>query len=52
MQTKEFPSKLFFLWEIAPPGGRQTAIVHSDIVVHEMESKFPSLVEKMDREGI
>lgn len=49
---KEFPSKIFFFCEIAPPEGGQTAIVRSDTVAREMESKFPSFVQKLDREGI
>jgi len=49
---KEFPSKLFFFCEIAPPEGGQTAIVRSDKVAREMERKFPSWVKKLDREGI
>lgn len=50
--VKDFPSKLFFFCEIAPPEGGQTAIVRSDRVACEMESKFPSLVQKLEREGI
>jgi len=50
--VKEFPSKLFFFCEIAPPEGGQTAIVRSDSVAREMERKFPKLVQKLDEEGI
>eukprot|EP00253_Pinus_taeda_P017669 PITA_17669 len=49
---KEFPSKIFFFCEIAPPEGGQTAIVRSDKVAREMESKFPSFVSKLNKEGI
>eukprot|EP01018_Ginkgo_biloba_P036466 Gb_16261 [translate_table: standard] len=51
--VEEFPSKLLFFCEIAPPEGTgQTAVVLSHRVAQHMENKFPSLVEKLDREGI
>ncbi|GLJ49337.1 hypothetical protein SUGI_1043100 [Cryptomeria japonica] len=52
VKFEEFPSKLLFFSEIAPPEGGQTAILLSHNVTARMEQKYPELVAKLDKEGI
>ncbi|KAH9318318.1 hypothetical protein KI387_020087, partial [Taxus chinensis] len=49
---EEFPSKILFFCEIAPPEGGQTAIVQSHKITARMEEKFPELVAKLEKEGL
>jgi len=48
----EFPTKLIFFCEIAPPEGGQTAIVLSHKITQRMEQKYPQLVKKLEKEGL
>eukprot|EP01018_Ginkgo_biloba_P036481 Gb_35146 [translate_table: standard] len=49
---KDFPSKVFFFCEIAPPEGGQTAIALSHKVTQRMEHKHPELLSKLEKEGL
>jgi hypothetical protein len=48
----EFPTKLIFFCEIAPPEGGQTAIVLSHKITQRMEQRYPELVKKLEKEGL
>ncbi|KAH9320878.1 hypothetical protein KI387_015517, partial [Taxus chinensis] len=50
--TKEFPSKIFFFCEVAPPEGGETAVVKSHRVAAHMEHNFPEVVQHLDTNGI
>ncbi|GLJ48167.1 hypothetical protein SUGI_1017090 [Cryptomeria japonica] len=50
--TKEFPSKIIFYCEVAPPEGGETAIVQSHRVAAHMEHNFPEVVQQLDTNGI
>nr|ABR18170.1 unknown [Picea sitchensis] len=47
----DFPTKLIFFCEIAPPEGGQTAIVLSHKITQRMEQIYPELVKKLE-EGL
>lgn len=47
-----FPTKLIFFCEIAPPEGGQTAIVLSTKITQRVEQKFPQLVKKLEDGGL
>lgn len=49
---EEFPSKLLFFCEIAPPEGGQTAILPSHKITARMEERYPELVAKLEKEGL
>ncbi|KAH9324625.1 hypothetical protein KI387_004803, partial [Taxus chinensis] len=49
---EEFPSKLLFFCEIAPPKGGETAILLSYKVTERMEDKYPELVRKIEKGGL
>eukprot|EP01018_Ginkgo_biloba_P036465 Gb_16281 [translate_table: standard] len=49
---KEFPTKILFFCEIAPPEGGQTAIVLSHKITQQMEKKYPELIEKVEKNGL
>lgn len=51
-QFDEFPTKLIFFWEIAPPDGGQTAIVLSHKITQKMEQTYPQLVRKLEETGL
>jgi hypothetical protein len=52
IQFDEFPTKLIFFCEIAPPEGGQTAIVLSHKITQRMEQRYPELVKKLEKEGL
>jgi len=52
VQFDEFPTKLIFFCEIAPPEGGQTSIVLSDQIARKMEQRYPQLVKKLEKEGL
>ncbi|GLJ46894.1 hypothetical protein SUGI_0989100 [Cryptomeria japonica] len=49
---EDFPAKLLFFCEIAPPEGGQSAIVLSHKITQRMEQEFPELVAKLAKEGL
>ena len=52
VQFDEFPTKLIFFCEIAPPEGGQTAIVLSHKITQRMEQIYPLLIKKLEKEGL
>eukprot|EP00253_Pinus_taeda_P007694 PITA_07694 len=48
----DFPTKLIFFCEIAPPEGGQTAIVLSHKITQRMEQRYPHLVKKLEEVGL
>ncbi|KAH9317859.1 hypothetical protein KI387_019628 [Taxus chinensis] len=51
-QFENFPTKLLFFCEIAPPEGGQTAILLSHKITQRMEQRYPDLVKKIEKEGL
>ncbi|XP_057832879.2 clavaminate synthase-like protein At3g21360 [Cryptomeria japonica] len=49
---KDFPTKLAFYCEIAPPDGGQTAILLSHKITERMEEKHPEFVRKLKNKGL
>jgi len=49
---KEWPSKLFFFCETAPPEGGQTAIVLSQSITQRMENRMPEFVSRLKDVGL
>ncbi|GLJ41937.1 hypothetical protein SUGI_0868260 [Cryptomeria japonica] len=49
---EDFPTKLAFYCEIAPPDGGQTAILLSHKITERMEEKYPEFVTKLEKEGL
>ncbi|KAH9324665.1 hypothetical protein KI387_004843, partial [Taxus chinensis] len=48
----EYPTKVLFFCEIAPPEGGQTPILLSHKVTQRMEKIYPELVKKIEKEGL
>ncbi|GLJ41935.1 hypothetical protein SUGI_0868230 [Cryptomeria japonica] len=49
---EDFPTKLAFYCEIAPPEGGQTAILLSHKITERMGEKHPEFVSKLEKEGL
>lgn len=49
---KEWPSKLFFFCETAPPEGGQTAIALSQSITQRMEDRMPEFVSRVEDAGL
>eukprot|EP01018_Ginkgo_biloba_P040830 Gb_08596 [translate_table: standard] len=49
---EDFPTKLAFYCEIAPPEGGQTAILWSHKITQKMEQKYPELIRKLEKVGL
>eukprot|EP01018_Ginkgo_biloba_P036461 Gb_16265 [translate_table: standard] len=49
---EDFPTKLAFYCEVAPPEGGQTAILWSPNITHRMEQKYPELITRLEKEGL
>lgn len=52
MQVKESPSKIFFFCSEPSPEGGETSMVLSNMVVNEMEEKYPEIMAKISVLGM
>ncbi|KAH9324669.1 hypothetical protein KI387_004847, partial [Taxus chinensis] len=49
---EDFPTKLLFFCEIAPPEGGQTPLLLSHKITERMEEIYPELVRKLEKDGL
>eukprot|EP01018_Ginkgo_biloba_P036391 Gb_06041 [translate_table: standard] len=49
---EDFPTKLAFYCEIAPPEGGQTATLWSHKITQKMEQKYTELIRKLEKVGL